>query len=401
MRQYKRTAALGAALLLAVLGPSQALADNPEFAHDEETWARLRDNVMEYDELQMLVEEYNPTYLNNQTTYRDNRSRDNARQLRDKQYESAMDQYDGADDLRSQAEELKDSGALMMPGMASAYAGLMAAALNAEQAALKTEQGADASYVDSEMERLEYQNTQNALIAQVQSLFASYHLTKKSIGVIEKNQELMQSSIEAMGRQVDLGMATQVDLLNTQQSLQSLESTRIQTQAALESLRQNLCLMTGWQYNDQPEIQDMPAADLARIDAMNPDTDVQTALDANLMLQYNRRGLTNMAEGSADRKNMERTIKNQEETIRSTVKNLYNDAIQKRTALQAAQAALESAQASMNTASTKLQLGMMSPLAYQQEEASFLGKQVDVMTADINLQQAVETYEWALKGYLK
>ena len=71
MKHYKRIVSLTAAALLAVSAPVQALAASPEFARDEATWARLRDNVMEYDELPMLVEEYNPSYLNYLARYRD------------------------------------------------------------------------------------------------------------------------------------------------------------------------------------------------------------------------------------------------------------------------------------------------------------------------------------------
>ena len=51
-----RAAALVLSLACAAASPVTALAENPQFAHDEATWARLRDNVMEYDELQMLAD---------------------------------------------------------------------------------------------------------------------------------------------------------------------------------------------------------------------------------------------------------------------------------------------------------------------------------------------------------
>jgi len=35
------------AAAMTVTSPLQVMAENPEFAHDEATWARLRDNVME------------------------------------------------------------------------------------------------------------------------------------------------------------------------------------------------------------------------------------------------------------------------------------------------------------------------------------------------------------------
>ena len=366
MIRHKRILALTAAAVLAACPPVTSLADNPEFAYDEATWARLKDNVMEYDELPMLVEEYNPTYLNNQTSYRDNRTRDNAREMRDKQLDNANDAYDAAENLRSQAEDMRDQAEALLgdpymaagmssalPSMASAYSGLMSAAAMTEQGALRTEQSAKASYVDSEMESLDYQNNQKALIVQTQGLFASYNLTRKSVGTIAKNIELSQASLGALERQVQLGMATQAELLNARQALQTVQSTFTQTQATLESLRQQLCMMTGWQYSDQPEIQDLPRANQARIDAMNPDADGQAALENNLKLKYNRRALSNMSDGSADKKNMERTIQNQEETIRANVRNLYNDAIQKRIALQLAEAALAAENSSMNAANTK------------------------------------------------
>ena len=135
-----------------------------------------------------------------------------------------------------------------------------------------------------------------------------------------------------------LGQATQIDVLNAQKSLQSLQSTLTQTKAGLQTQHQQLCVQTGWTYDAEPDIQDLPQADLGRIAAMNLAADTQTALQQNLSLQSNKRGYANMAEGSADKKNMDRTIKNQEQTIRSSMQTLYNDIMQKQTALQLADA---------------------------------------------------------------
>lgn len=400
MKAYKKIAVLTAAAALAALSPAQALAAAPASAYDEATWARLQDNVMEYDELPLLVETYNPTYLNNQASYQDTRSHDDAEEVRDLQYQSAEEGFDSAESFRDQAETLADSGALMAgPAMASAYAGLMTAASMTEQSALKTEQAADASYEDSEMRELSHRVTQNSLITQTQALFASYHVAQKSLAVLEKNLAIAEAGMDTVDRQVQLGMATQTDLLNAQKSFQSLQSTYTQTQASVESVRQQLCLATGWKYNDQPEIQGMPAAEVEKIAAMNLETDVKTALDASLSLKVNRKALKNMEEGSSDRKNMERTIANQEETIKSNMKNMYNDVLLKQIAYQLAVTAMETQTKAMNTANTRFQLGMLSQTELLQAEASFAGAQVDLETANVNLQQAIESYEWALKGF--
>uniref|UniRef100_UPI000B281B22 hypothetical protein n=1 Tax=Clostridium sp. NkU-1 TaxID=1095009 RepID=UPI000B281B22 len=52
MRKWKHICTYCLAAALTVSGPAAtAWAGSPEFARTAEEWARLRDNVMEYDEL--------------------------------------------------------------------------------------------------------------------------------------------------------------------------------------------------------------------------------------------------------------------------------------------------------------------------------------------------------------
>ena len=46
-KQYKQALPLLTAAVLASFSPIQALAANPQFAHDEATWGRLQDNTLE------------------------------------------------------------------------------------------------------------------------------------------------------------------------------------------------------------------------------------------------------------------------------------------------------------------------------------------------------------------
>ena len=57
--------ALGVAVSLSLGMPVSALDGSPEFSRTAEEWARLRDNVLEYGEIEDLVYEYNTTVLNN------------------------------------------------------------------------------------------------------------------------------------------------------------------------------------------------------------------------------------------------------------------------------------------------------------------------------------------------
>ena len=400
------------AAAMTVTSPLQVMAENPEFAHDEATWARLRDNVMEYDELQMLVEEYNPTYMNNQVSYKDSRTKDDAETVR-------QDLKDAADDMTSQAEDMRDTadslldlanslqnmskeqadavlkqaGINSVNSLMSSYNAMYLGAAMMDNSAMKQNISADSQYDDDESRKLKYQKTQNGLIMSVQTMFASYNQMKSSLDVIQKNIEIMEAVQRSTETRASLGMATQMDILTAKKNVQSIQSTYTQTRTSLDSVKHSLCLATGWQFNADPDIREVPGADMNRIAAMNPDVDKQTALQNNYDLNYNKKILKNMTEGSTDKKNME-------ETVAASMVNLYNDILQKKTAFELAEAALATETTAMNAMERKYQLGMASQLDYLQEQAAFLGKQIDRQTAEISLFQAMETYDWALKGML-
>ncbi len=265
---------------------------------------------------------------------------------------------------------------------------------------IKTEQAAKASYEDNETRSLNHQNTQMGLKVQTKALFASYQLARRALPTIRKNIELAEHNLASAQRQASVGLGTQTDVLKTQNTLQSLNSSLISAEAGVESLRQELCIACGWRYNDQPEIREVPAADPALVTLMNLEADTETAVSENLSLKANRRMLSNMQEGSTDRENMERTVANQEETIRSNMRNLYNSAHMYVTSLQAAQAAFDTESRNMAAAERKHQLGLSGDLEYLNAQAAFISKQADLDTANINLQQAIEKYQWAMRGYM-
>lgn len=421
-RQYKQVLPLLTAAALASFSPMQALAENPQFAHDEATWARLQDNTMEYDELSLLVEEYNPNYQNEQASYNDTKNDDDAAEIRKDAKNSADDMYDSAEDLRDQAEDLSDQAddlsdqaeaareagnvalaAQLQAGAASymaGYAPLMSAAAMTQNSALKSDISADSSYVDSDMRKIQHIKNQKGIVVSTQNLFNSYNQLRVNADLIQKNVEVMEAVANAAQTQASIGMATQADVLKAQKNLQSIKSTQTETLSSLETLRQNLCMMTGWSYNAQPEIKEVPQADLAAIDQINLEADRQKALENNYDLQYSKRALNNMQENSTDKKNQERTVKNLEQSISASMTNLYNDIQQKKIAWQLAQAELATEQQSMSAVETKRGLGMVSDLEYLQAQSSFLGKQIAERTANMALFQAVETYNWAVNGYL-
>ncbi|MCQ4833297.1 TolC family protein, partial [Hungatella sp. SL.1.14] len=98
-----------AAVLAAAVPTGTAWAGSPEFARSAEEWAKLRDNVMEYDELAGLIHEYNVTVQNNQRDFNEkkNKTRD----------EIAQDYRDAADAIRSSMSGEDDAGSILSDAM--------------------------------------------------------------------------------------------------------------------------------------------------------------------------------------------------------------------------------------------------------------------------------------------
>ena len=259
------------AAAMTVTSPLQVMAENPEFAHDEATWARLRDNVMEYDELQMLVEEYNPTYMNNQVSYKDSRTKDDAETVR-------QDLKDAADDMTSQAEDMRDTadslldlanslqnmskeqadavlkqaGINSVNSLMSSYNAMYLGAAMMDNSAMKQNISADSQYDDDESRKLKYQKTQNGLIMSVQTMFASYNQMKSSLDVIQKNIEIMEAVQRSTETRASLGMATQMDILTAKKNVQSIQSTSGFIAAILFISAPGTSLISGSALNCQP-----------------------------------------------------------------------------------------------------------------------------------------------------
>lgn len=49
-------------------------------------------------------------------------------------------------------------------------------------------------------------------------------------------------------------------------------------------------------------------------------------------------------------------------------------------------------------AQSKYFMGMLSDAEYLQEKMAYVGKQTDYKTAELNLFQAVQAYEWLIAG---
>ncbi|WP_434689055.1 TolC family protein [Hungatella sp. SB206] len=377
MKKWKQISACCLAAVLAAAAPTgTAWAGSPEFARSAEEWAKLRDNVMEYDELAGLIHEYNVTVQNNQRDYNEKKNKTSD--------EIAQDYRDAADAVRSSMSGDDSPQAIMQDSMAEAQA-------------LSLEQQADDNVEDSEIFKMTYDQTEATLVSNAQTNMISYHQKARDLDLKKKNRELLAATYDSVVLKMNHGMATQMEVLTAQENLQNADAAILTAESDLENTRQKLCVMLGWRYDASPEIREIPAVDLNRIQSMDPAADKAKALENNYTLRINKKKLANSSNNSK-KESLQMTIDDNIQRIGSSVDSAYKNVIQSQTAYQQAAVSLEVASKNMEAAERKMQIGTLSRLDYLTQQYAYLQAQAAMEDASMALFQAVESYDWNING---
>ena len=225
----------------------------------------------------------------------------------------------------------------------------------------------------------------------------TYETLKDQYDIAVLNQEIAKQNYEAALKKKDLGMMSTEDVLTVEDALNSANGSALQAASSLNSQKQTLITMLGWEYNADPEITKVPEPDLAVIDSFDPKKDEAKAIEMNYTL-YDTRMAKASSSGGAVKK--ARNIKDQEDSIRSSLDLMYQDVKQKQKAYEASETLYGAAKADKAAADRKNALGMMSRQEYLQAESAWLSSEASHTAAKLDLTGAIENYQWALEGLL-
>jgi outer membrane protein TolC len=376
MRKWKLISACCLSAVLAFSGPAAtAWAGSPEFARTPEEWAKLRDNVMEYDELAGLIREYNVTVQKNQLDINDKKKDDKV--TRD---DYAQAYRDAAFDARS---NITGDDAV--------------ADAQAQVTAAQADETADKMTEDLAVDQLTNDQQEANLVASAQSSMISYFQQKLELESAKDSLEYMEAQYQSALVKQGAGLATLSDVLGAKESVQSTQATVEKLGGSLEETRQKLLVMLGWKYNDTPEIKDIPAVNFDHIASMNPETDKDAALENNYTFKINKRKLSN-AVAEITKETLKRTVSSNEENIKSEVVKNYQSVQQAKAAYDQAAAEFELESKNMETAEHKQQVGTLSRLDYMKQKNAFNTKNISLKKAQLALFQAVQTYDNAISG---
>ena len=165
----------------------------------------------------------------------------------------------------------------------------------------------------------------------------------------------------------------------------------------IEDTRQNLIIMLGWKQGDTPEIRPMPIVNMDRITAMNVEEDTQKALAADYTLQLDQRKMNNSLT-DANRNIYKKTVDEDKQKIAAAVSDGYQKVIQAKSNYEEAILNEEVETKNWNAANIKHQLGTISAMEYLQAETALVAAQMDRQVKNLELFQAMENYDWIIKG---
>ena len=364
---------------IGISAPARVLASSPEFSRTAEEWSALQDDNLEYSEIADLIHEYNPTVQNNQYEYQ--------KFIRDygTTREDVSNSYlDLAEDLEA-SKSGDDSGS----GRVSD--------LSLEVQAKSLREQADNNLEDSRIYYLNYAQAEDNLVLSAQSKFLSYYKNQLQLEETQATLTRLKQDYELAQTKRSAGTITDADVLTALEAVQDQENTIQKMEQQVESARQSLIVMLGWDSSATPTIGELPKVDLSVVDQIDLSADQQTALEKNYTLLVNQRKLENAVSDDTKR-NLNTMIAGNERKIRASVASAYQNLKNAKLAYEQAQASLTTQERQASLSEQKLSAGMITAYENQTQQIALTNSRLALKEASISYQDALETYRWNVNG---
>ena len=364
--------------------PLQILAATPEFARSSEEWAKLQDDVLEYDEIPDLIHEYNATVKKNAVDMNEYR----------KDYGDSNDEW--SDRYRELAEEIEDN--LDYPDADDTdYASRMLTIVSQEMQIDNLRDQADEQVDDSLIQYTTYQQAEAALVSVAQNNLISYQKGLAEIETAKLQYDILQDTYRTEADRNTVGKATDMDVLTAEENLKSGQQAVETAEANTENTRQKLIVMLGWSNQDAPQIEKIPEIDQDKLASIDPSEDKKTAIANNYSLKIYQRKMENaVAEDTIE--NLRTSIEDGKENIGALLTAEYHNVQTANTAYQLALSQSAYAARQLQIAEHQYQQSKLSAAEYTRSQKTAQTAELAVKTCALNLFQALQDYEWAVNG---
>lgn len=372
------------------LGPGDALKSIPEGV-SEETWSRLNDQTIEFDELYDLVRYFNPDLLSNTDI---NAGNDNLADLQTMYMEMRIQ----IPELNKAVREMKEAGIENLPEedeIRKGYEELKEAAKGLEKSAENSKKGLKKGEKQLNAGADQMAKSYTAIVSQ---MMIGYDSVQASRSLLQKMVEASQAAYDAQNLRFQQGMATEAEVLAANKELLSARSALQQLDHTGDSLKSSLALMTGYPADSLPQISSIPQIDPASLTALDLEGDTQKAINNNYGLIGQRRAKSDGTTTGMNMKEADLSRATQEVSVQ--MESMYQAVMQAKAAYDASCTSYEKAVLINGKSDRAFQLGMMSRVAYLQSQMALLQAEGAKQSAYNSLYQAYDTYQWAVRGII-
>lgn len=347
--------------------------------YDEETWAKLMDNKLEYAEIDDLVKNFNPDIKEAWSKFNNNIAN----------LERTLDEVAvSRRNINSLLEEAKNSGDMQL---STVYAGqikgldminkdLSKAGKNLKKPITKT----NAS--------LRLATKQVSLAAK--ALMINYKSLEGQENSLIELVSLNENILKNAKLQKKLGIITDADVEKANTDLLTAKANLTNIKLEKEKLRVALIKMLGWTENSNPDIADIPNIDLDYIDKINLEADIKKAISNNSELINFRNSRKNISSYSNEIEEVKEI--DMEDNIKIDMTSLYKNIKDDKISYDASSLAYEAANLAYKAATNSKSLGMISESAYLNAKVSYTQKKSEYEAAGLKLLNEIEEYKGKL-----
>ncbi len=380
LRRMRMTATVLGAALLACSLPAAAFAATPPMAHTEEEWAHLRDNALEWYEIEDLIHEYNATVLKN----REELSKDERRNMDAEKVRDYL--LDEADDMDSLAD--------------SADSAMVSATYRTQANSLRSQ--ADSNVTDYEVIKLEYEVIEKNLFRTAQNLFISYYSAQAKKAGAEAGVAYLERAYASAVNRKNAGMATELDVLTAQESLENARASLVADETEIRTSFNNLQVLCGWSYDSMAEIGPLPEIDPNSFAGIDPDADLNTALSSSYTLRIDEIKLKNarsLYPGQVEQ--YESQLASDTNSFKVAFRGAYDSLMNAALSYKNAQSDHALKAQDLGAAQRKLGLGLISQIEYEGVQNELAAAQTAEQTAYYGMISAKAAYDAAVRGIVQ
>lgn len=370
------------ALSGSMLMTTTVFARTPRFNRSNEEWATLEDNNLDFDEIENLIAEYNATVRSNEVAL--------AKFKRD----YGRTNTDVSNHYRENAEEILNN--LDDPDPSDpTYVARLSSVATARATAQSLLSTADSTLEDADIIRLGYEQAEKTLAQTAMTNMISYKSGLIAIEVAKGNAELAKTELDVANAKLGAGTGTNIEVLTAKEKLLNAENAINKAVSDNSTVLKKLQVMTGWGYNDSPNVGEIKAPDINRV--FNPSEDLAKALENNYTLRINEKKLAN-ASTDSDRQSLKLTIEDNKKNIGSALAVAAQNIASAKEGYNYADTFAKLEESNLNIANQKYSVGMISKSDLDMQRVKTENAKRALEQSRYALNQAIVNYDWIVKG---